>query len=493
MAAIASLTTREYSSGTCTLRITGQLSPLSQLTDKPVMVQSRFTLQLFPQPQLQPPAAASNSDASLSPRLELTGRAEQFSVLTNAVSRYVQSQLAFAEPTAQTSPSTVAGSVTLQPLGLTRHRLRLNIDRSLEQGDVELSALELADLADVLEQADSDLYFPAAADLPRQRSFRPKLSIWLGSTAAVGIAAILGSQWLPLQTPLTNLPPATREADIALEDSPELGTASPSPTSKLESGPAPEAPESTDEPGIATAEADPLANGPETSRQPVPSAGRSPSVGTAPTSAPLAAAPADDLSAPRATAPQAPVAAPAPQSQTTPSAPAGAPETAPSPAPPLRSANEPPYPAPSSAGEAGTGNIEAFSEPAPSPQSLHLPEAANNTEAAGIAPNQRSADDSAGAALPWQEQFRQQIQQGWTPIREQSAPLMYRLSIDRNGALRAIEPLSELSRQYQASIRWPPLGVPISQYPQGAASVLEIQFLPSGEVVVRPGTPSSNP
>ncbi len=500
MAAIASLTTREYSSGSCTLRITGQLSPLSQWADKRVMLRSRFHLQLLPENELDPLGELS-SDPAPQPRLELSGRAEQFLTLTNAVNRYVQTHLTMARGTEPPPfPNAPVGGITLGPLGLTRYRLTLPADyrfnRFNQLREVELSALELADLADVLEQADGDLYLPSAAELPSRRSSRPALPIWIGSAAAVGIAAILGSQWLPSPTPV---PTATREGNVAVEEHQELETLSQEPAPAVENTPNPATGASPDQPMADTAEesqpaappapTNPEATAPQTTLKPTSPNDQTPPP-PAPSPVPPPTASADRPAADRTAAPQT-TPAPAPEARTGPSIGASeaprTPETdqtpaAATPAP----ASEPAYPAPSAARESGG---EAFSQPAPSQEGLTRPDTTNSQLEAGTAPERSLADSMAASGNPlppWQEQLRQRLQQNWTPSPDQSGPLRYRLSIDREGNLRSIMPLSAEAQRHQESINWPQVGTSIPTYPQGAPAILELQFLDTGEVILRP-------
>jgi|GEM_PF-1213968 len=494
MTPIASIITREYSSGSCTLRITGQLSPLSQVADKSVMVRSRFNLQLLPEGELDEPIQSSPSGTAPSPRLELSGKAEQFSALAAMVNHYVQGQITPAKTTrSSTVVGETPGGITLQPLGLTRHRLILSPDlRPSQESNVELSALELADLADVLEQADSNLYLPTEADLPRRRSSRLKLPIWIGSAAAVGIAAILGSQWLPLQTPLTNLPTATSEGDIALEDNQELESLSRSPVQEPAGTPPPETAESLDDPIPDTAEEQRPAAVPETAVESVPPVDR-PGPDTPSSPAPSRPESVESPTGVRTPTPESRAVPPRPQLRTEPVTP----ETATSgqdQRPAAAGDSSEPLPAPSASRSEGAGEAEVFAEPAPQPESLSLPEPSGN-EIAGAAPEQQAADQpaaTANAPLPWQEQLRQQIQQNWTPLPNQSESLQYRLTIDQEGRLQSIIPLSARSQQQQETLNLPPTGEPVPQFPAGAASVVEIQFLPSGEVVITPIT-SPNP
>jgi hypothetical protein len=488
MNSIASITTREYVSGSCTLRITGQLSPLSQVADKPVMVRSRFNLQLLPEHGLDEPNRSSPSGATPSPRLELAGKAEQFSALATTVNRYVQGQLTMAHTTGPSaSVGAAPGGISLQPLGLTRHRLILSPDlRPSQESNVEISALELADMADVLEQADSDLYLPTEADLPRKQSSRPKLPIWIGSAAAVGIAAILGSQWLPLQTPLTNLPTATNEGDIALEDNQELESLSQEPVQEPAGAP-PEAAESFDT-TADTAEAQRPATAPETALESVPPVDAQPAPGISPSPAPSRPESVESPAGVRTPAPEPRAATPRPQTRTEPvTTTTSGQDQRPAAA---GNDNEPSVPIPSAARSEGDGEVEVFAEPAPQPESLSLPEASEN-EIAGAAPEQPAADQTATTAnslVPWQEQLRQQLQQNWTPLTSQSEPLRYRLTINQEGILQSIIPLSERAQRQQRTLSLPQAGSPIPQFSAGAASVVEIQFLPSGEVIITPVT-----
>ena len=484
MAAISSLTTREYSSGSCTLRITGQLSPLSQLAKKPVMMKSRFYLQLLPEEELGEAEVPSSAGMVSVSRLELSGRAEQLSALMVAINGYVQRRLTAANGTGQSSsnPGFPSG-IGLQPLGLTRHRLTLPQDMHSGQGsEAELSALELADLADVLEQADGDLYLPIAKDLPQPRAAKPKLPIWIGSAVAVGIAAVLGSQWLSVQT---YLPTAIHEGDTPLEDTQESETYSQEPTQTLESSPTTEPEASSDRP-VATVEENQSVAVPQTTVEPT-----SPSTETPAARSTFPAPLPTDLA-------NGPSAASSPIPETTAAAETSqAPGTVQSPAAVPAPANESAYPAPASAREEELGQAEAFSEPDLRPESLSLPETSNNTGVAGSVPDRALEDGmavSGDSILPWQEQLRQHLQQGWTPPADQAEPLRYRISIDSEGILESISPLSARAQQYQERISWPEVGTPIAMYPEGAAAVLELQFLPTGEVIIGPiASPSNSP
>ncbi|PZU92444.1 MAG: hypothetical protein DCF32_23600, partial [Leptolyngbya sp.] len=189
MAAIATVTSYEYAAGTCTLRLVGELSPLSQVTGRPVLGRSRFHLQV----QGGDGFREANTLASRAIVLELSGREPQFSALAELVQTYVQNYLN-ADALA-VGGAIAQGENSLQPVGLTRHRLTLAMPPEPPRV-VEISTLQLSDLADALEQADSNLQILPDAAVPKSRRVRPKLPLWIGSVAAVGIAALLGNQLL---------------------------------------------------------------------------------------------------------------------------------------------------------------------------------------------------------------------------------------------------------------------------------------------------------
>jgi hypothetical protein len=228
MAAIASITTYEYAAGTCTLRLVGQRSPLSQVTGRPVLARSRFYLQVY---QGYVDAGALATDTQPAPSFEASGREPQFAALTELVQRYIQGQIS-AEALG-TSGTISYGESTLQPVGLTRHRLTLAVAPAAQIA--ELSTLQLSDLADVLEQAEENLQLLPEQAMPRAaRPARPRLPLWIGSVAAVGIAALLGNQFLTTApSPVVLSPgesqPTTESTTQAPSSNQEGPTADPAP------------------------------------------------------------------------------------------------------------------------------------------------------------------------------------------------------------------------------------------------------------------------
>ncbi|PSR17966.1 hypothetical protein C8255_09785 [filamentous cyanobacterium CCP3] len=435
MAQTATVTSYEYAAGTCTLRLVGELSPLSQVTGRPVLGRSRFSLQMYGE---EADAAAAHQAITL----ELSGREPQFSALAGLVQTYVQRHLnADALPA---GGAVSQGSNTLQPVGLTRHRLTLVMPPEPPK-IVELSTLQLADLADVLEQAESNLQVIPDQVLPKSRRVRPRLPLWVGSVAAVGIAALLGNQFL---------------------------TTAPSPV-VLSPGPQP-----------VNESAPPLLPSSESPVDNAPAAGSPAAESVAP---PTAAGEA--LPAPTTTAP------------TVPAAPAGGSTDAVTPkvSPPLAASQPSPTPAPggpapaeSAPPQAQTGGgadlaspdsgIAAESAPA-SPEAL--PSARSRPEAFDTGPDQ-AITATPSPALAWINALTLALQQQWRPPANLAGTLRYSLTLEPDGTVTALEPLNDFSATYRNTRTLPQPGSQIVGVVREQPSTVEVQFLPTGEVVVVP-------
>ncbi|WP_035986010.1 DUF4335 domain-containing protein [Leptolyngbya sp. KIOST-1] len=442
MAPIATVTSYEYATGSCTLRLVGELSPLSQVTGRPVLGRSRFALQMYGEDATIAPEATTNQAIIF----EVSGREPQFSALTELVQTYVQRYL---NADALTSGGAVSqGSNALQSVGLTRHRLTLASPPEPPQ-TVELSTLQLADLADALEQAEGNLQLmPDVPTVARRR--RPRLPLWIGSVAAVGIAALLGNQFLTTAPGPVVLSPSesqiSRESVDQLPSAPEL--------SLEEASPAP------DTPMADTAESAP------TTGEALPAP-----VTTAPTVAAPLESPAD------ATPPQV-----SPQPSATPAPAGGQSSTLPAaPAPPRTARAGAPQPQPSAAGP----DTDTAAESAPmlaSPAREAPPGGPETFDAEpGIA-----AATAPDTALDWITALTAALQQQWRPPANLAAPLRYRLTLAADGTIEALEPLNSFSSAYQGNPTLPQPGDLIAGVARRAPTTVEVQFLPTGEVVVVP-------
>lgn len=451
MAAIASITSYEYAAGTCTLRLVGEHSPLSQVTGQPVLGRSRFHLQLH---GAEAPEAAPNPTVIF----EVSGREPQFSALVSLVQTYVQHHLS-ADDLA-TGGSVSRDGSSLQAVGLTRHRLALALPPDAPKA-VELSTLQLADLAEALEQADSNLQIIPDNALPKRRAL-PKLPLWLGSVAAVGIAALLGNQLL------TNVPSAVvlspRDSQAPREETfqPPPNNASNSQTPLEESAP--------------TVAADGIAESAAELAEDAPAAGAA--LPAPVTTAPTTPAAAPDVP-PRASrpSPQPAGTAPAqttelPQANTAATTPAETQDRGQTP-PETQAEGQRPSPSADTAADQGPAAQNSATLRTARPDSFE-------PEAGVVAP---AAPDSD---LAWVSNLTQALQQQWRPPADLAAPLRYRLTLAPDGTITAVEPLNDLSATYQNTPALPQPGTQPPGLVRDEDTTVEVQFLPSGEVVVVP-------
>ncbi|WOD38477.1 DUF4335 domain-containing protein [Nodosilinea sp. E11] len=433
MAQIASVTSYEYTAGTCTLRLIGHLSPLSQVTGRPVLTRSRFSLQVH---GLEDGADAEAARPAV--LFEASGREPQFSTLTNLVQTYVQAHL--SAQALSPGAALARGDSSLQPVGLMRHRLTLATPPAPPQV-VELSTLQLSDLADTLEQADGTLQIIPDDALPKARPARPRLPLWLGSVAAVGIAAILGNQLLT-----TTPSPVVLNAPDSSDAIGGSTTQAPSPDRELpldEATPFSEAvPEAALSSPSATGEA-----------LPTPTT-------TAPTT----------TSAPPGTSGQgSPKLSPQPATPTTPQ-----PGTSPGVTPPPAASPQPE----ARVREPAASPDADFSAQQSTPASPETLRAAPDSPAAAITAAEPTATESSDLALALQRQ--------WRPPANLAAPLRYTLTLAANGTVIDLVPLNEFSATYQNTPTLPQVNAVIPGITYGARIIVEVQFLPTGEVLVLP-------
>jgi hypothetical protein len=450
MAAITSVTTYEYATGTCALRLVGQLSPLSEVANRPVLGRSRFHLQVYQ-------GDSQGGEATSPVLLEIRGREPQFSAFARLVQNYVQSQLNAAALEVRTPVTEGANSI--QPVGLTRHRLI--VTSADPPTAVELSTLQLADLAEALEQAETSLQLLAEGDLSRAaRPAWPRLPLWVGSVAAVGIAALLGNQFLT--TPPSPVVTAPQTAESAPADAESRPFA-------LDHGVA--------NGGLA---GEPLASGlePEASGTGVGAE----AIVDANAPVPGAAQPFPQTTAPGA----APNPLDPPGGKMTGVPPAASP-SAPSPLSSGRSAADRSAPA---AALTPPGVVAPqLSQPQTFQTQPIEPEAASIEDPTPLEDPQGTVGIAAApgpAATDWVSRLSQSLEQEWRPPANLAAPLLYTLTLDSNGAITALTPLNRFSATFPGDTLLPPLGTIIPGVAREAAVTVEVQFLPSGEVLVLP-------
>lgn len=456
MAAIASVTSYEYAAGTCTLRLVGELSPLSRVTDRPVLSRSRFHLQMHQQEATE----AAQGVANPTVLFELSGREPQFSTLSGLVQGYVQRRLSADALTAREIVS--QGASSLQSVGLTRHRLTLAAPPN-PPSRIELSTLQLSDLADALEQAEGNLQIIPDHTLAKARRTRPRLPLWLGSVAAVGIAALLGNQFLTTAPgPVVLSPSESQTATDAIPQAPAgnrpLSTEELSPA-----GDANTAPEATEKLPPA-----------DTSNGPPPPAPRS--LGNS-------ASPSEQASNPEASplpsgpAPRPPQASPAPTTRASPS--------------PELSDNALPQADAGAAAQLARPDSDQAAEPDREPVSPSaiesVPRSPNTFDTGAYDTGARSAAPSAQALDPvWVDALTNSLQQQWRPPANLAATLYYRLTLKPDGTVESLDPLNDLSATYQVNPTLPQPGTTLPGVGSSDATTVEVEFKPSGEVVVTP-------
>ncbi|MGB3201898.1 MAG: DUF4335 domain-containing protein [Nodosilinea sp.] len=440
MAAIATVNTYDYAAGTCTLRLVGELSPLSQVTGRPVLGRSRFHLQVHDD-------EASDEVATDQTIFEVSGREPQFSALSRLVQTYVQTYLQGDALTAMGAVS--QGGSTLQPVGLTRHRLTLAVPPNRPK-TLELSTLQLADLADTLEQVDRSLQVMPDSRLPRAR---PRLPLWIGSVAAVGIAALLGNQLLTTAPGPVVLSPG--ESQTTNESAETMQPLPPTDSQQRLEGANPAA----DSPSPA----DSIGSAPATTGEALPAP-----VTTAPTPS---TAPADRAAD---ALPQ-----PAPPPSTRP-----APANRPAPARPVAPVAPPQAEARAGGAPLARSESAPATESAPASPSGAEPAPDGSPEAFGVSPD--AATRAPNATLEWIEALSQALQQQWRSPADLAAPLRYTLTVRSDGTVETLEPLDTLAVTYQNNPSLPQPGTVIPGVIRDQPSMVEVQFLPTGEVVVVP-------
>ncbi len=182
---------RRYTPPTCTLEIIGQSSPLSRWMKQPVIKNLQFRLH-FDDPR-----------RGLTTPVTVKGDRTQLENLCDTVTTYVQSFLAHPpQPIRLGSPDghvhvgrSPKSGVSLTPGGLTQHLLDLGpLAGDPQERTIPLSAIQLFDLATVLEEYTMDLLAPPelAEATPRVHSSRAAGDQWryaASVVAGIGITA----------------------------------------------------------------------------------------------------------------------------------------------------------------------------------------------------------------------------------------------------------------------------------------------------------------
>lgn len=432
---------RRYTPPTCALEILAKHSPLSRWAGRTVLKDVRFNLSL--------------DDPKLPPEqwIALRGDRAQLEALQEAVQSYVQNlleqthdRLAASSPPASgvavatetRTPIVNPAGILLQPRGLLAHDLILGSLQAEGSGStVQLSTLQLFDLANALDESSVDLLTLPA--LPR--------SNWLVTSPAwAKIAAV------------SLLVVGVSASIVKVLDAPYSPTTASSPNSSQGAS-------STDQriatqipPTATPASPQPLATTKPLTTPPTPP------IGSAVPSTGLPGNPG----LPTLTIPQdAPVN----------SAPTGNQAESTIVVPPNPSGGEPePKPAPQPIAEAPSADRVDSSSLATAAPSV--------SSGATSARSSRDPASSAFDTIPQVAEAKRYFSRNWTPPKDLNQTLEYVVSVDAKGVVQTVSPLGGVARTYLPQSGIPPVGETLVSPLQGRDSAnFRLVLSPDGSVL----------
>jgi Domain of unknown function (DUF4335) len=473
---------RRYTPPTCTLEITAKGSPLSQWIDRPVLRQLEFHLS-FDDPKLP-----------VDQQVKLQGDRSQLESLSSAVSNYVQtflmqsptefeeldwenvnqngknsvlatalqgaradltqgefSFLDFEEEQIQIRtpedsvgdtihPAANAG-IALKPKGLLTHDLLLGTLATAESGSaISLSAVQLFDLANVLDEYTAEVLTLPALSRPWFRSQPGMLSIAAATLLAFGVTASLLKFVMdmnaPVQTATSLAAPETGLLDqqVAIApNSPQIsGTKPPppvnfAPPNPLRLPPPPNATAFPNNAGPTSNPSIPRASLPP--RQPLP---------------PIVVAPA-----PRAAQTQIPIQPVAPENPAT------------------RTNSQDSIVQRNADAQTSTDELQTSGAPG----------------ARLAPPNPASTESTAFDTIPQVAEARAYFQQRWQPPAGLNQTLEYRLQVGADGTIQQIVPLGQAAGDYVDRTQIPLIGEPfVSPLQSGDRAEIRLVLSPNGRV-----------
>lgn len=489
----------QYSAPTCILRMTGDLSPLSQVSGQPVLKRLRFDLHIL-----------TLQGSSL---IHLQGMRTQLLALSHAVQTYTQQHL--SQHPVSSAPMQGAingvpsaalaqllplsqGEIRLHPLSLTQHRLQLgSLAPRRGPAEIGLSTLQLADLTDVLDQMEQTVSILPGDPLARPRFLSRSLA-WAGTAAAVLVVVVGVGTLLPERLNRNLSTQSSSEMEVGNDTSISQGTGPADPNRKGEgywgtearrspadpNSPSPNSPSpdaSSPQPaGIATTPPSP--QGSVASPSPaveLPSPGQTqPSHATQPGTAASPSQSASPLPSPSEDRNPS-------DSSTLAGAPATPPETSPGAAAPAETttpSSETTATRETPSHTAGSATPATVAPPVPG-NATHPEEHPADTT---LTPGSDHAEPFGLADLPpWAETFQASLQEQWQPPADLTRPLVYHIVITQDGILARVMPQTDLAQQYQDDLPIPDLGEAIAP-PGATGQTWEVTFLPSGEVTLIP-------
>lgn len=437
---------RRYTPPTCTLEIAAKNSPLSRWMGQSVLKHLRFKLS-FDDPRV-------NEDQWIT----VHGDRAQLEALHDAVTHYVQNFLSQSNrvlahtatlsapesaPDFKTEVEQNSSGIYLQPKGLISHELHLGT-LSGDRPTLQLSAVQLADLASALDEYSADVTALPNLERPRWLNSTPAWgTIAAALIVAIGVTASLARVFEPSPAPQTASNSGVSSDDQRLPVQPLPTNSPPNSVTTLPTAPLP-LPN-----GSATPPA-PRVNAPTAPQQ-------SPTVRIA--QEPPVNAPVPQVGPQGITIQEAPV--PAIPDQTKP-----APASSAKPRSTARNA-EPTPP--------GTNSQIASSSQADSPSLQAAPSSASTARSAATSP-------------PQVAEAKAFFQSRWQPPKELTEPIQYRLVLAPDGTVFTNEPLGEVAGRFVDRTPIPFIGTEKIASPIRGGGKLTIRLLlkPDGSVQTFP-------
>jgi hypothetical protein len=427
---------RRYTPPTCTLKIKGKQSLLSNWAGYPILKDVQFELN-FDDPRLPEEE-----------RVTIQGDRLDLEFLCDAVTNYVNNFLqpnldpiplmADQNPTSllpdlSTESSSRSSYPKLKPKGLLSHELWFNTsDKDTENQIIKLSVVQLFDLANALEEYSSEL--ATIPNLHSRRQEKKQVSPWLNIAAGLILGVGVTTLWVQVfQKPQTTEQVALEESELpsAAKQEPTLEVIPPAPPTPTKPTPLP-----TLAPPIASSQPLP----PPT---PVPVAPNIPSTPTL--------SPQNITIEPSGTVPPyQPVLPPPPvnnQGNT-----GAIPQVSQTPLiiSPPQIPNLPPLQRPA------TSSTELNNESVSGVQQQQ----SASSRSVETQPTPVAASRNTQATIPQVAEIQTYFQQNWKPPESLTQKLEYRLQLNPDGSLQRIIPVGRDSEVYLDQTNMPLLGQP---------------------------------
>jgi len=412
---LSSTLTRRYTPPTCSLEIVAKTSALSQWSGNPVIKELRFDLSLDdPRLVTEQKILLSGDRQQLEDLVEVvTDYVQNFLQQTNPVFDFAPTQNIFAyQTTPGASDIATIARPQLETKGLLSHRLHLGrLANDISGQTIQLSATQLFDLANVLEDYSAEMLA-----LPALTATRNRKNVIRWGAIAASLLLVVGISKTALQ--MQQAPQsesAVANLDTAETEELQQPVIPPNPHSSYTFTPIP----TPEEPALTAEKADPK------SVQLAPIPGGSP----------------------------APIAPPPPV--------AFAPVPAAPPAPPAIAnsdinLNSRTTPAPSAARTAPAPWISPSSETDGSPRTI---------PGSGTRGGDSFGDYNAESAIiptgDRQQQAEQYFDDRWQPPETLTETLEYRLTFDEAGAIKTVFPIGRAAELYQSELSFLAIGQPV--------------------------------